>query len=180
MIATDFALELQLSALFRSAVSALGVSTLLVIFLNKYLWRIGLLRKLLRIKIPYVRGRWEGYVLSSYSKHQTKHPVAVEFEQDLNRVDLWYYDENAVTNSLVADFANDSNGGPVRLYCVYRNQPIRTDQKRLKTHHGAMELTIEPSGRRIVGVYYNNSHQRGTYGDISLTFISRKLIGAFK
>ena len=160
---------------FRAILSSFGPAFLLVLVVNIYIWRWAFFRKILGIKTPYIHGRWEGYIRSIYTEHRQKHTVAVEFWQTLHKINIWYYDENAITNSLVADFSTDAEGGPYRLYCVYRNQPIKTDQKNLQVHSGVMDLLVRDEGKTIIGIYYNNPHQRSTYGEIILNFVDRKL-----
>ena len=162
--------------LINSALTAFAPSFLIVLFFNKYLWRIVFIRKLLGIRIPFIHGRWEGYIKSIHTKHKKKHRVAIEFWQTLNKIYVWYYDENAITHSLISDFSLDSEGGPLKIFCIYLNQPIKTDQLKLQQHHGVMELYVDELGNKIIGTYYNNPFQRPTYGEIYLEFNSRKLL----
>jgi hypothetical protein len=176
----DFNTSLDLQHLYSAASSGLGVAFIGVILFNRYLWRARIVRAIFKIKTPYVQGRWEGHIKSSYSKHQVEHPVVVEFWQTMTTIILWYYDGNAVTRGLFAAFAFEAEGGPLRLYCIYQNQPIRTDQKSLKAHTGVMELFVLPSEDKMVGIYYNNAHERPTYGDMTLRFVSRRRLGTFR
>lgn len=174
-----FEAKLIPSAIPRSALSAIGVSFLYVVLLKRFLWRFPPVRLLLGIRKPYIAGRWKGFIRSSYTQHKVEHQVFLEFFQDLDHIRLWYYDEHAVTHSLVAEFAEEPTGGPVRLYCVYRNEPIRTDQKRLLAHTGVMDLLVDQSGRRILGTYYNNPRERRTFGELEVAFVSRRRLGSF-
>jgi len=176
---SDFSLTLKWRPLARAIFTALGVSFLFILAVKKYLWKLRWFRAIFGIQIPYIHGRWEGHIRSSYTKHKEYHPVVVEFSQDLDRINVWYYDENAITYSLLADFSLEPEGGPPRLFCVYRNQPLKTDQKRRQLHDGVMQLLVDPSGTKIAGIYYNNPHQRTTYGEIELKFVGRKLLRKF-
>lgn len=159
-------------------ITAGSLSYLFLFWIGRWkAWRWRPTRRLLGFPTPFIHGRWEGSIRSTYSKHAVNHPVAAEFSQTIDGINVWYYDVNAITRGLVAGFSRGSEGGPSTLYCVYQNQPIKTDQPKLKTHNGVMELYIEPSETRILGVYYNNPHQRQTYGDIDLRFVGRKLRG---
>lgn len=171
--------QLTIATAATTASAAIGPAFIAVTAVSNYLWRFRLIRLALGINLPYIGGRWQGHIRSSRTNHDERHVVFVEFWQTLTSLVVWYYDENAVTSSLVAGFLRDNMGGPLRLYCVYRNQPIRTDQPGLQTHNGVMELVVAPSGGRIVGIYYNNPHQRNTYGEIDLRFVGRKRLGAF-
>lgn len=164
----------------RAAVGALGISFVFVVLTNRLLWRLPYLRRLLGVRIPYVHGRWEGYIRSSYSKHRVGYPVAVEFSQSLHTIRVFYFDEHAVMSSLIAGFVCDVPDGPAFLYCMYSNKPYRNETPGLRQHHGAMELVVTPSGRTIHGVYYNNPHERRTFGDVQLSFVGRRLFGSYE
>jgi len=103
----------------------------------------------------------------------------VEFWQTLNKIQVWYYDENAVTRSLIADFVMDAEGGPMRIYCIYLNQPIRTHQPTLQYHQGVMDLYVDDDAQEIHGTYYNNPHQRNTHGEMHIKYVNRKLLKKF-
>ncbi len=171
--------RLHLVALIKAAFAAIGPAFLVVLAISRYLWRFRLVRGLLGIQIPYIGGRWEGFIRSSFTDHAQEHPVAVEFWQTLGHLTVWYYDANAITSSLIAGFLRENHGGPLRIYAIYRNQPIKTNQRTLQTHSGVMELTIMPNSRRIMGTYYNNPHQRSTYGEIELAWKQRRRLGTF-
>ncbi|MHB9131154.1 MAG: Cap15 family cyclic dinucleotide receptor domain-containing protein [Armatimonadota bacterium] len=166
--------------LLQSFLAAVGPAFLCISIINTYVWRLRLFRKLVGIKTPCIIGRWEGYIKSTYTNHEIEHKAVVEIWQTLNRIYVWYYDQNAITNSLVADLTLDAEGGPMKIYCVYRNQPIRTDDKNLQVHHGVMELFVDDDSKKIHGIYYNNPFQRSTYGEMHLEFCGRKLCKTFE
>lgn len=176
----DLATDFSASALYHAASSGIGVAFVGLVIFTRYIWHIRFVRVLFRIRTPYIQGRWEGYIKSSFSKHEVEHPVVVEVWQTLTSIVIWYYDGNAVTRSLLADFAFEAEGGPLRLYCVYHNRPIRTDQKKLTAHTGVMDLCVLPSEDKIIGIYYNNAHERPTYGEIVIRFAQRKRLGVFR
>ncbi len=43
-----------------------------------------------------------------------------------------------------------------------------------------MELSVNTVSKEISGIYYNNSHQRETYGEMALKFKGRKMFKEFK
>lgn len=171
---------IDLKLLMRAIFSAFGPAFFIIILINKYVWRNKLFRKIAGIQIPYIHGRWEGYIKSTYKEHKEKHAVVVEFWQTLQKIRVWYYDENAITHSLIADFELATEGGPMSVLCIYRNKPIRTHQKTLQQHHGVMELFVDDEAHEIQGIYYNNPHERSTHGEIHLEFVGRTLGKKFK
>lgn len=164
----------------RACLSAFGPAFLMVLLINKYMWRWSWFRLLAGIRTPCVHGRWEGFLRSTYTQHKKKHKIAVEFWQTLRRIRVWYYDDNAITHSIIADFVIDTEGGPTHIFCIYQNQPVRTHQVTLQYHHGVMDLYVDDEAHEIRGTYYNNPHQRATYGEMYLTFVGRKLRKKFK
>ena len=173
-------LGIKIRLIGRSCLLAFAPAFLVVLLINTYVWRWRWFRLLAGIRTPCVYGRWEGFLRSTYTKHKKKHKIAVEFWQTLHRMRVWYYDENAITHSIIADFVLDADGGPMRIFCIYQNQPIRTHQTTLQYHHGVMELYVDDEAREIRGTYYNNPHQRATYGEMYLTFVGRRLRKKFK
>lgn len=175
-----YLLGIKIKLLFRSCLLAFAPAFLMVVLVNKYVWRWRWFRLLVGIRTPCVHGRWEGFLRSTYTQHKKKHKIAVEFWQTLRKIRVWYYDENAVTRSIIADFVLDAEGGPMRIFCIYQNQPIRTRQTTLQYHQGVMDLYVDDETHEIRGTYYNNPYQRATYGEINLTFVERKLRKKFK
>jgi hypothetical protein len=165
--------------LAKAALTSLGVSFGFVLLVEKYFWKWRWFRFVAGIHVPYVHGRWAGVLRSSFSKHREDHPIILEFHQTLHHLTIWYYDVNAVTHSRLAGFCQRELGGPIIILSVYFNQPIKTNEKKLQAHSGTMELYIDPPGKRINGIYYNNPHQRSTYGHMELKFIGRTLRSQF-
>ncbi|MFC6021847.1 hypothetical protein ACFP2T_37510 [Plantactinospora solaniradicis] len=163
-----------------SASFSIGPAFLGVLSFDRYLWRFKPSRAVFGIEVPFISGRWIGYVRSTYTDHKVEHPVVLEIWQTLSSVDVWYYDENAVTHSLISGFVRPGNGGPVRLYSIYFNQPITTQYATLHAHNGVMDLVVDRSETRITGTYFNNPHQRKTYGEIRLTLQQRRHLGHFQ
>lgn len=173
-------LGIDIKQLGKACLSAFGPAFFVILLINRYIWRWRWFRFISGIRTPCVHGRWEGYLLSTYTQHSKKHDITVEFWQTLRKIQVWYYDENAVTRSLIADFVMDAEGGPIRIYCIYLNQPIRTHQTTLQYHQGVMDLYVDDDAQMIRGTYYNNPHQRNTYGEMHLRFVNRKLLKRFK
>lgn len=170
----------QSARLFRAASGAFGISFAGFLMIDRYVWRLPLFRLIAGIKTPVLHGRWEGTLHSSYSEHKLAHPVVIEIRQTLHRTSLRYYDENAITHSRLVGFSTFEPEGSIVLLCVYYNQPIVTNQASLQAHSGVMELYFDDDGEIMNGVYYNNPHQRVTYGHMALRLESRQLLGRFK
>lgn len=155
----------------QALISGLGVSYIVREITERYLWKYTIIRRILGIDIPYIEGRWEGHIKSSFSDYDEEHKIAIEIFQTLDSVVIHYYDENAHSYSLMAGFASEHEGGPVKLYAIYQNVPHRADYKGLNMHNGAMELKIRPQIKEISGVYYNNPRERETHGQLLVEFV---------
>lgn len=153
---------------------------LFVVVFERYLWRPRYVRRLLSITTPLLDGRWEGWVLSSWSDHAVKHPIAIEIDQTLSTTQLWYFDANAVTHSLAIGIESLGAGSPARIYVAYHNRPHAAQYDDLHTHSGMMELNADRDGRRLWGIYYNNPHQRNTYGELWVKRVDSPKTGAFQ
>lgn len=172
--------NLTANNIIDSCFFAVGPTIIGINVFNKYIWKFGLIRKLFAIELPYIEGRWEGTLLSTYTQHKKKHKIVIEFNQTLTRTSVWYYDENAVTHSVIADTVLDEEGGPAKVLCIYDNNPIINRDKNLLRHIGVMELFVLADENRIKGTYFNNPIQRNTYGEIDIKLISRKRKKVFK
>ncbi len=159
---------------------AVGPSIFEINIFNRYIWKFGIVRKIFSINIPYISGRWEGTLLSTYTQHNKKHKIVIEISQTLTKTTVWYYDENAITHSIIADTVLDEEGGPPKVLCVYDNNPIVNKHSGLQRHIGVMELYVLSEENKIKGIYFNNPVQKNTYGEIDVNFISRKRLKIFK
>lgn len=166
--------------LIKAVSGAFGPTFAVIWFINKKAWRWKWFRSITGLRVPYIHGRWEGFIKSSYTQHAKKHTVVIEIWQEIDNVRLWYFDENAITTSLIAGFYIEHEAAPPRLMCIYYNEPIKTSQKSLQPHQGVMDLVIYANEQRIKGIYYNNPHQRKTYGEIYLELKSRVLKKGFE
>ena len=101
-------------------------------------------------------------------------------EKYRNRTSVWYYDENAITHSVVSDTVLDEAGGPARILCIYDNNPIVNNDKGIRRHIGVMELFVLADENSIRGTYFNNPVQKKTYGEINITLVSRNRLKVFK
>lgn len=179
LLLNRFSLRVDIDNIIRSAFIGLIIYAIWQFAFNRWLWRTKFMRAILGIKIPYIHGRWEGYIKSSHDNFQTQFPVVIEIHQTYKSTHLMYYDKRALTRGLVTEFITDEGSSP-KLLCTYRNEPIVASQKELQIHYGTMILTGTNGWTKIKGVYFNYYLQRGTYGELYVEFESRKLKHAFE
>jgi len=63
------------------APSVVGFYGLLTAAFERALWRVSLLRKVGLVKVPDLRGVWEGQIASSFDAHATSYAATVEIFQ---------------------------------------------------------------------------------------------------
>lgn len=159
---------------------AVGPAIVGINVFNKYIWKLSIVRKMFSIELPCIEGRWEGTLLSTYTQYKKKHKIVIEFSQTLTRTSVWYYDENAITHSIIADTVLDEDRGPAKILCIYDNNPIINRDTGLHRHIGVMELFVLADENKIKGTYFNNPVQKNTYGEIDIKLVSRKRLKIFK
>lgn len=179
LIAVGRPLTLDVSKVIPALSFALLPAFLVVVLVERYLWRLRIFRTLLSIDTPILVGRWTGNLKSNFTKNSRDHEIAVEIYQTLNSIAVWYYDVNAVTHSITAELQKPTGDGPFRLYVLYFNSPITTQYKDLHGHVGVMDLHIDRDAKSLYGTYFNNPYQRKTYGEMTLEFRQRKTLGKF-
>ena len=167
-------IDFSVKSILESALFAVSPALIAIGIFNKYLWHWKPFKKIFAVDVPFIEGRWEGYILSTYTQHKKKHKIAIEFSQTLTGVHVWYYDQNAITHSLIANIVLDAEGGPPRVLCIYDNNPIINSDTGLKRHIGVMEMFVLSDDNKIKGTYFNNPIQKNTYGEICINWVSRK------
>ena len=168
--------------LFSALLSSVGPALVAATIFNTWAWRWKWVRTICRIDVPYIGGRWEGHLQSSYTNFSKDHPIALEIKQNLQNINIWYYDENAVSHSILSDIIIAKNGGPARIICIYENQPIKLNEEGFKMHSGVMDLYVfknDSTENIIKGKYFNNPNERQTYGQLEVLFKTKKLHNSF-
>ena len=174
----NFSLSPDIDNIIRSAFISVIIYTIWRFIFNKWLWRVTFIKVLAGVKKPYLHGRWEGYLKSSHDNFKTQVPIVIEIEQTYKSTCLTYYDERALSRGLVTDFITEEGASP-RLFCIYRNEPAVANQRELQMHYGTMILNVAGNAESIAGVYYNYYLQRGTYGELFVSLVNRKLKHGF-
>lgn len=169
---TNVAPPSDLGEQLRIIVASFTPSFLIISFVRRRMWSTRVVRFLLGTRIPDIRGRWVGYILSSYHEFARPHEIAIEIRQTLDDVGIQYYDANA-THESVAVGIEYGRGGRVVLHEQYMNIPHRVG---LQSHYGGMRLIVDVQGSRMHGRYFNDPAERMTYGEIYLVKVDSKLL----
>jgi hypothetical protein len=179
VLLNQFSLGLNFDNLIRTVFVDLIIFAVWESISNRWLWKTGLYRSLLGIRTPFVRGRWEGYIKSSYDDFASQLPIVLEIEQSSRSIELNYYDANSIAKDLLSDFTAHEGSSP-RLICVYRNEPTELKYEKFQIHYGTLILTFDEKRTELNGVYFNYYQERPTYGEIHAVLKNRKLLHCFE
>ena len=132
---------------------------------DRYVWRLGLLRKLKLIQLPDLNGKWVGEVESSYSQVGSAHPVSVIILQRWSRILVRLESEHSRSRSITASLRTIDLLNPQLSY-QYVNEPKSNAPVTMEMHRGT--ATLETTGSGLEGDYYTG-RGRGEVGTIKLS-----------
>ena len=132
---------------------------------DRYVWRIGLLRKLKFIQLPDLSGRWNGEVKSSYSQDGRTDSVSVVILQRWSKILVRLESEHSRSRSITARLRTSDLPNPELSY-QYVNEPKPNAPRTMEMHRGT--TTLELTGYGLEGDYYTG-RGRGEVGTIKLS-----------
>lgn len=148
---------------------------------TKWLWRWRIFRDWL-VRFPDLEGTWEGRLQSTWINPETKQGIPplrmiLVIRQTFSSISCTMFTKESESYSRAAQIAVEEDTGSISLSYNYTNRSRATIRRRSPIHDGASHLKIVtvPS-RMLVGEYWTG---RCTTGDISLRFVSRKLVDKF-
>ena len=131
---------------------------------DRYVWRLGLLRRLGLVGAPNLGGEWVGSVESSYSKDEASRDISVSIAQRWSKMSITSETEHSQSRSVVASVGDDG-GAPPELTYMYVNEPNPRAVATMNTHRGTAVLRLR--GQVLEGDYYSG-RGRQTIGSIKL------------
>ena len=132
---------------------------------DRYVWKLGLLRKLKLIQIPDLNGRWIGEVKSSYSRDGRAHSVSVVILQRWSKILVRLESEHSRSRSISASLRTVDLPNPELSY-QYVNEPRSNAPGTMEMHRGT--TTIELTAYGLEGDYYAG-RGRGEVGTLKLS-----------
>lgn len=146
---------------------------------GKVAWRFKIFRWLRVVSVPYLGGRWKGYLETSHNKRTKKIPAVLEIEQTFGTIKTCLYTETSFSSSLMADFVK-APSGRTELHYEYHNEPNEKATDTMHGHDGVARLAYEADGKKLAGSYYTTSqHERGNIGSLYFKFESHKTCACF-
>ena len=132
---------------------------------DRYVWRLGLLRKLTLIQLPDLNGEWVGEVESSYGRDGRAHSVSVVILQRWSKILVRLETEHSRSRSITATLRAIDLPNPELSY-QYVNEPKPNAPGTMEMHRGTANLELIGSG--LEGDYYTG-RGRGEVGTIKLS-----------
>ncbi len=132
---------------------------------DRYVWRLGLLRKLKLILLPDLNGTWVGEVKSSYDWDGSAHSVSAVIMQRWSKVVIRLETKNSRSRSISASLRTTDLTNPELSY-QYINEPKSNAPGTMAMHRGT--ATLELIGSRLEGDYYTG-RGRGEVGTVTLS-----------
>ncbi len=132
---------------------------------DRYVWKLGLLRKLKLIQLPDLNGRWIGEVKSSHSQDGLAHSVSVVILQRWSKIFVRLESEQSRSRSITASLRTVDLLNPELSYQDV-NEPRSNAPGTMEMHRGT--ATLETTGSGLEGDYYTG-RGRGEVGTIKLS-----------
>ena len=132
---------------------------------DRYVWKLGLLRKLKLFQLPNLDGKWVGEVKSSYSQDGHAHSVTVVILQRWSKILVRLESEHSRSRSISASLRTADLLNPELSY-QYVNEPRSNAPGTMEIHRGTATLELIEYG--LEGDYYTG-RGRGEVGTITLS-----------
>ena len=145
-----------------SVPSFAGVFSGLYWAFDRWVWRLGLLKKFGIVPIPNLNGRWDGEVVSSYD--DGVYPISVTISQRWLKMVIMLETASSQSHSIAASLKSDDGTYP-KLSYLYVNEPKAVAVESMNIHHGT--TVVELKNCALEGHYYTG-RGRMTHGAIRL------------
>lgn len=174
----------EVNTIWHSLTASFTVSLFVIAWFNKSLWKCRICRRLGLISIPIIEGRWEGSLYSTWNNFTVPFKFVVEIRQSLFNVSISCYSDDSVISSIISGFSYDAHelGNLASMMYIYRSKPIKIHDNKFREHYGTGSMILGRSKaqvRTLYGVYYNNPHERPTYGYFEVQYVGKELHDSF-
>lgn len=135
--------------------SVMGFYGLLHMLIDRVLWRCPLFSWTRLVRVPDLRGEWNGYVTTSHEDHATQLPVQAIIRQTWTRLSVVLKTSTSVSQSETGMvFTQD---GEQAISYEYFNEPKAHAVGTMNPHRGTARLEISRAGAKDIldGEYYS-------------------------
>ena len=154
-------------SIFGYAGEAIGVTVLLVILFNRFLWKWKPLNFILG-KEPVLAKKYQGSIIYNYNNQKKAKKVEAEISQTFLNVKITLTSDESHSSAIVASIETVNN--EKQLIYTYHNVPNSTVQDKSPIHYGTAILSIDNQAN-LTGNYYTG---RCTRGQIKLKVVKTK------
>lgn len=161
---------------FRPFSTVVGVLVLVLVLVEKWLWRIRWFQPWL-FNMPDIQGTWRADIRPTGTAPAADQVGAfMVIRQTLSTISLRLFTAESHSEILSAKVTR-SDDGTFMVAGVYRNTPRLAVRERSPVHHGALLLTIQGNPpESLAGQYWTD---RNSQGEISLSARTKTLTHSF-
>ena len=138
---------------FGYAGEAIGISAIIMVCYERWLWRYDPF-----LKVPYIAGKYNGVIKSNYDKGDRK--AQIQIKQSLLTVEVTLKTKESGSKS-ISGSVEEILGEPELIY-TYLNESKARIRERSSIHYGTATFTIE-NKKQLTGKYFTD---RETTGDL--------------
>ena len=130
---------------------------------DRFLWKVPFINDL--IKIPNLKGDYEGILESSYSKFESPKKFSLKIEQTFRKIIIIFKTESSESKSMSAFLKKE--GDTALLIYNYQNEPTAVEKATLTEHKGTAWLKFNLKKNTFEGKYYTDKRPLDTNEAIS-------------
>ncbi len=133
---------------------------------DKKLWRFPIFRRLGLIKVPFIAGKWDGNIITSFDEHESKKPATIQIKQTWLEIKITLETKDSISNSETASIITKIPD-VARISYEYINEPKVQAVSSMQIHRGVArhDYQIIEANEVLNGDYYTG-RGRSTFGSL--------------
>lgn len=149
---------------WADAPSVMGILRILETLFDRWLWRIGIWRRLRVVKVPDLNGCWDAEGETSFEKGRS-YTAKFRIQQTWAYISIVMETDHSISHSLSASLLINQPEGVTLIY-EYRNEPKHGATQTMHSHRGTCVLRLKDKDI-LEGEYYSG-RDRQNYGGLTL------------
>jgi hypothetical protein len=149
---------------WADAPSVMGIFGVLERLFDRWLWRIGIWRRIRLVQVPDLNGDWEAKGETSFENKQ-RYIAKVRIQQTWTHISVIMETDHSRSHSLSASLLTNQPDG-ITLSYEYRNEPKPSATQTMHSHRGTCVLRLKDEDL-LEGEYYSG-RDRQNYGSLTL------------
>ncbi len=131
---------------------------------DTWIWRFETLRKVGIIKIPNLKGTWQGNISSSHDNYSKEYEAKLEIHQTWTQISVYFESGTSESYSLSGMITAENPVAKAISY-EFRNEPRVHALETMHSHRGMARLTLSIKDKEcfLDGEYFTG-RDRQTYG----------------